>query len=304
MARRSVSNQLQKRVLNALVAFCLFLPLGFIGCSQNKSEVVQVRKVLIDIHPQFQKSFAQIKKEDLREFLLQSIEYHKKWQFTPDNSNAMVLRATLDGVHRSTARKRGKHLWILTVDLQNRANVNEQRFSGYAAVPYEDGDDVKDTFDTALAQGFEQIYSAVQAVHETNDSLVAWLRTPVNGQKNISPAQKKMAIQVLGSRKSKEATGVLQQVLLGAEPALAKEALSALTLIGDPAGLDAVFDYAERKPAPIRKKAIVAAQLMGGKYAAAWLFTMSTGHEDPSVRQFAELALMKVEARLNNAHQK
>ena len=39
---------------------------------------------------------------------------------------------------------------------------------------------------------------------------------------------------------------------------------------------------------------------MGGKYAAARLFTMSTGHEDASVRQLAELALMKVEARLKD----
>ena len=85
---------------------------------------------------------------------------------------------------------------------------------------------------------------------------------------------------------------------------MAQEALSALTLIGDPAGLDAVFDYAERKPAPVRKKAIMAAQIMGGKYAAAWLFTMSTGHEDASVRQLAELALMKVEARLKDEQKK
>ncbi len=304
MPTRTDLNQFQNRTLGAFVALIFFFGGGLVGCTQNSSELVSVRKVLIDINPEFQRSFSKIKKDDLRELLLQSVEHQKNWKFTPDNSRAMVLRATLDGVHRSTAKKRGKHLWILTVELQNRANGNEQKFSGYAAVPYEDGDDVKDTFDTALGQGFEQIYSAVQAVHESNDSLLAWLRTPVNGQKKISPAQKKMAIQVLGSRKSKEATGVLQQVLLGKEPALAKEALSALTLIGDPAGLDAVFDYAERKPAPIRKKAIVAAQLMGGKYAAAWLFTMSTGHEDPSVRQFAELALMKVEARLKNAPQK
>ena len=224
------------------------------GCSQSTNKLIQVRKVLIDLNPEFQKSFGTVNKDDLRELLLQTFENKPHWQFNQDNSSAMVLRLTMDGVHRSAARKRGKHLWILTAELHDRSGAGEKKFSGYAAVPYEDGDDIKDTFDAALGQGLEQIYSAAQAIHESNDSLVAWLQTPVGKQQEVSPAKKKMAIQVLGSRKSKEATGVLQQVLLGAEPALAQEALSALTLLVTLPDSMPSFDYAERKPAPVRKK--------------------------------------------------
>ena len=103
----------------------------------------------------------------------------------------MVLGLTMDGVHRSAARKRGKHLWILTAELHDRSGAGEKKFSGYAAVPYEDGDDIKDTFDAALGQGLEQIYSAAQAIHESNDSLVAWLQTPVGKQQEVSPAKKR-----------------------------------------------------------------------------------------------------------------
>jgi hypothetical protein len=283
---------------------CLWILFFLAGCPQGNMEVLQVRKVLIDLNPEFQRNFKRVEKNDLRELLLQSLESQKRWSYNSEAADGFVLRITLDGVNRSSVKKGGTHLWILTAQLQDTAQPSNRTFSGYAAVPYDDGDELQDTFYAALNQGFEQIYSASQAVHESNESLVAWLQTSKKGAKEVSAAKKKMAIQVLGSRKSKEATTALREILLGTEPALAQEALSALTLIGDPEGLDAVFDYAERKPAPVRKKAIVAAQLMGGKYAAAWLFTMSTGHEDPSVRQLAARALDKVETALKTSPQK
>ena len=103
-------------------------------------------------------------------------------------------------------------------------------FYGYAAeLPYEDGDDIKDTL-SALTQCLNQVETAANTVHESTETLLTWLK-PIDEGETFKGDKKRMAIRVLGARKTKAATGALGEVLLGKDPALAQEALTALTLI-------------------------------------------------------------------------
>lgn len=81
----------------------------------------------------------------------------------------------------------------------------------------------------------------------------------------------------------------------------AEEALLALESLGkskDPSALLPIFNFAERKSPEVRRQAILAVRQIGGLKAAGWLFTLSTGYEDESVRMAASEALKEVEANL------
>lgn len=87
-------------------------------------------------------------------------------------------------------------------------------------------------------------------------------------------------IHQLQSKNSKEAYG----------------ALIKLTQIGDPKALDAVIAYSERKPAEIRIQSILAARQFKSRRALPWLFLLSTGHPDESVRNAAHEAFVNLNA--------
>lgn len=74
-------------------------------------------------------------------------------------------------------------------------------------------------------------------------------------------------------------------------------ALIKLTQIGDPKALDAVIAYSERKPAEIRIQAILAARQFKSRRALPWLFLLSTGHPDESVRNAAREAFVDLDKR-------
>lgn len=78
-------------------------------------------------------------------------------------------------------------------------------------------------------------------------------------------------------------------------PKTAYQALITLTQIGDPKALDAVIAYSERKPAEIRIQAILAARQFKSRRALPWLFFLSTGHPDETVRNAAREAFTCLE---------
>jgi HEAT repeat protein len=96
-------------------------------------------------------------------------------------------------------------------------------------------------------------------------------------------------------RQERRAVPSLVRLLAEDHRALAPLALVALGQIGDPAGLDAVIDYSTGRPAGVQKQAIEAVRHVGGHRGRAWLFTLSTGHDDPDVQMAAEAALASLE---------
>lgn len=137
----------------------------------------------------------------------------------------------------------------------------------------------------ALQAAMDEVVVARSAADLPSSELIARLEGP-----NSSAALKRQAIQALGSRQEKAATPALARVLLGPDRELANTALRALTDIGDPNSVDAIIEYADGKPALIRKQAIEAVRALGTHKGQAWLFTLSTGHPDPDVQNAASTA--------------
>jgi HEAT repeat protein len=106
------------------------------------------------------------------------------------------------------------------------------------------------------------------------------------------------AVTLLGQSKQNEALDILCQLLLDNDEPLSNLTINALIQIADQKSVPCIIEYAHRKPAHIRLKAILAVEKLGGKEAAAWLFTLSTGHNDRKVRNAAKKALRSVESKM------
>ncbi len=83
--------------------------------------------------------------------------------------------------------------------------------------------------------------------------------------------------------------------LQGGDPKQAYAALLKLTQIADPKALDAVIAYSARKPPEVRIQAILAARQFGSRKALPWLFVLSTGDPDETVRNAAREAFACLE---------
>lgn len=147
---------------------------------------------------------------------------------------------------------------------------------------------VKQAFEDALAQ----VLQARGADRADSDDLLAWLREA----DGVSDDQRRQAIRILGARRDARAVEPLVKILLGPDRELAQLSLSALTSIGDPAAVDAVIAYSDKKPSLVRKQCIEAVRVMGSSKAKGWLFTLSTGHQDADVQAAAAAALASIEA--------
>lgn len=77
-------------------------------------------------------------------------------------------------------------------------------------------------------------------------------------------------------------------------------ALSALGTLRVLDSVDAISEFAVHQPPEVLRYAIEAARKIGGRKAAAWLFTLSSGYDDARVCDAAKLALNDVEKRMNS----
>jgi LAO/AO transport system kinase len=101
-----------------------------------------------------------------------------------------------------------------------------------------------------------------------------------------------MGLLCFGACSQDQKVPELIQQLQNKNPRQSFQALVKLTQIGDPSALDAVIAYSERKPAEIRIQAILAVRQFKSRKALPWLFMLSTGHPDESVRHAAHEAFV------------
>lgn len=141
----------------------------------------------------------------------------------------------------------------------------------------------------AVRDAWRQIQQARAADALDSETLLGWLADPSTGE-----GQRRRAMQALASRGEKRATPALVAMLGSAEEGDAVAALQALTLLGDPAALDAIIDHSARQPALIRKLCIDAVRATASPRAVPWLFTLSSGHPDVDVQAHARAALASI----------
>ena len=222
-------------------------------------------------------------------------------------SNEKNVKAKWNGSRKGVLRVRFRFLPVQGKDGAGRLMVNLkyseitnqglQQYFGSASVAVANLREHHVVFERAFLESLEELISSWQGEKQSTSQLLesmseAWADDTVHENQLLQN------IHLLGIKKEKKAVPVLIKILLGGNERAAIVSLAALTNIADPAALDAVTQYAERKNAEVRKQAILAVRQMGGLKSAAWLFTLSTGHDDPEVRVAASEALKYVEEKL------
>jgi hypothetical protein len=292
---------------------CIFVALGALflasACKDNL-DVVEVRKILVDISPQVFKQGAGLSRERVRNLVKARIAKTPGLAMAePTEVKAAVLRVRIESLGalpqgHPGGEVKGRPLWVVAVEIKGRRDDDTAiNYTGHATADPQAAtgpgalEALTQVLEEALDRGLGQVVAAHNAENQDADILLAWLE-PNTDKKKVTKVQRMRAIQILGARRDARAIPALSQIATGTDPQLAQAALGALTRIADPAAIDAVIAFSERKPPLLRRQAILAARAMGGKKAAAWLFTLSTGHDDPSVRAAASESLTVVEEGL------
>lgn len=151
-------------------------------------------------------------------------------------------------------------------------------------------------FDTALREMLDDLLVQVRDLQVKNGAIQA-IRDYVDG-KRISERAVLAAMDEVEQRRDLDAVRWLIAVLKQDSIQVSLKAMSVLGSLGDRSAVHAITEFAERKIPEIRRHAIEALRKIGGRSAAAWLFTLSTGHSDVEVRNAAALALKEVESSL------
>lgn len=265
------------------------------GCGACGDQPLVLRKVLVDVEPP---ASAGVDRDVVRGAVHAALRDRDGVKVDEAAGEGAVLRvrveaATSAAPGEGAATPYGPSTLALSVEVQGGGDGG-RRFayrghsvaSAAGALP----------LDALVRQAFEDALSQVQqargADRADSDVLLGWLQE--GGR--VSDDQKRQAIRILGARRDARAVEPLTKVLLGPDRELAQLALSALTSIGDPAAVDAVIAYSDKKPSLVRKQCIEAVRVMGTPKAAAWLFTLSTGHQDGDVQAAAAAALASLEA--------
>lgn len=224
-------------------------------------------------------------------------------------SKQKIIKAKWDGSKKGVLRVRFQFLTVpgevgagqLMVSLKYSEITNQglQQYFGSAALAVANANEHMLIFERAFSQSLAELISSWQGEKQSTERLLEMMNQDWVGE-NVNESLLLQNIHLLGIKKEKKAVPVLVKILLGGNEKSALAAMAALTNIGDPAAVDGVTQYAERKSGDVRRQAILAVRQMGGQKAAAWLFTLSTGHEDPDVRVTASEALKHVEEELRN----
>lgn len=115
-------------------------------------------------------------------------------------------------------------------------------------------------------------------------------------------AQRDVAIRFLAERKSAAAIAPLAKLLAeGEDRELHLRVVGALVEIGDPAAARELIDAASHRDPSFVVQLVYALGELGGVDADAYLFTVSTGHPDPAVRNAATQARRSLQAKRDKA---
>ncbi len=224
-------------------------------------------------------------------------------------SRQKIISAKWDGSKKGVLRVRFQFLPVkegvgagqLMVSLKYSEITSQglEQYFGSASLAVANASEHRLIFERAFSQSLAELISSWQGEKQSTERLLEMINEDWAGE-HVNESLLLQNIHLLGTKKEKKTVPLLVKILLGRNEKAALAALVALTNIADPDAVEGVTQYAERKNGDVRKQAIWAVRQMGGQKAAAWLFTLSTGHEDPEVRMAAGEALKHIEAELKN----
>lgn len=281
-----------RRLALAVLAGATLLA-GCEGCVAH--EALPIRKVLIDVDPPA--VAAGVDRELVRAVVNDVLGRARGFRvIEAGRGEAALMRVRVEAYHSeeptaTEARARGTA--TLTVEVTDVPGESGTGYRGHSVANASGRVEPRLLVEQALRDALAQVQMTRTAADLDSAQLVAWL-----DDEQASPEQRRRAARILGSRRERSATEALARALLDKEDIeLSQLALVAITNIGDPAALDAVIEFSERQPGPVRKQCIEAVRAMGTPRGQAWLFVLASGHPDDDVQALASAALASLEQR-------
>jgi HEAT repeats len=261
----------------------------------NCRQSLLVTQLLVD-HVSGDDTFT-LQRKDIRKICKKILSHQKNIKVKWDRSKNGVLRVRFQFL--PVQEKTGAGQLMVSLKYSEITNQGLRQYFASSSLAVANTDEHRLIFERVFSQGMSELISTWQGEKQSSARLLEemnedWIDETVNENQLLQN------IHLLGIKKEKKAVPILVKILLGRNEKAALASMVALTDIGDPDAVDGITKYAERKSGDVRKQAILAVRKMGGKKAAAWLFTLSTGHEDSEVRLAASEALKYVEEKLKN----
>lgn len=292
----NIQNQKMKTWKNTLRGFSLsylLIPVGILGVlavgalvlgnpsSCINRDTTTIRHMMIDVDQDASKMLGGLTGDSFKEPVE---EVAKK-----TDGLRVVLGQTEGAVARVRIERADTHKLAVSVELSGvEGGVPYQRH-GYSVVEVDDAHHFR--LEDAITSAFSQVVSVSHANNLDNAQLYAWI-----DDKSASVDQKREAIRVLSERHDKEAAKHIINMLPKSDENLVPHAFAALKEIGNNDAVPAIIQACEGRSASVYLKAIDSVRALGTYLGAAWLFTISTGHQDEFVQQASQEALKYVEA--------
>lgn len=282
---------------SSFLAVLLVAPLltqaGCEGCVSR--EALPIRKVLVDVEPAA--ASAGIEREATRRVVHELLGKARGFELVEaGRGDAAVLRVRVEAFKAeapNATEARARSTLTLTIEVTGVPSESGVGYRGHSVASASGQLDPRVLLEQAMRDALAQVQMTRTASDLDSEQLIAWLDDP-----QASPEQRRRAVRILGSRRERAATESLARVLLDREDVeLAQLSLVAITNIGDPGALDAVIEFSERQPGPVRKQCIEAVRAMGTPRGRAWLFVLASGHPDDDVQAQASAALTALEQK-------
>lgn len=280
----------------ALAVACVVAAVMAAGCEGCVSrEALAVRKVLVDVDPPA--IAAGIDREAVRKTVHEILGKARAFQVVDAaRGDGAVMRVRVEAYKAeapSASEARARSTLTLTIEVTGVPSETGTGYRGHSVASASGDVPSHLLVEQAMRDALAQVQMTRTAGDLDSAQLIAWLDDPA-----ASAEQKRRAVRILGSRRERAATETLARVLLEKEDVeLSQLALVAITNIGDPGALDAVIEYSELQPGPVRKQCIEAVRAMGTPRGQAWLFVLASGHPDDDVQALAEAALAALEQK-------
>jgi HEAT repeat protein len=229
-----------------------------------------------------------VDRAELREWVESALQAQSKFVVKSGAKNAPVLHVRI-GTDRPNSA-------YLSLQYEEEQIGELPKLEAARWIKFASSKDFRAAFAAGLNKNLETLADEVLDFNQREKSIQE-IRAYASG-KNVKENVVLAAIARVADRKDATAVKPLIMALKGPNIRVSLKAVAALGALGDPSSVDAITEFAERKIPEIRRHAIEAARQIGGQNAAAWLFTLSTGHSDAQVRNAARLALTEVERRL------
>jgi hypothetical protein len=110
-------------------------------------------------------------------------------------------------------------------------------------------------------------------------------------------AESQAAVVILVARKDSSVLPILKRRLETDDAMHLRRTVGLMVELGDVGAVNALIDASRRKDAVLQRELLFAIAALGGEDAQAYLFLVSSGHDDPLIRASAERALEELKMK-------